>query len=154
MHPFHHAANSPEMPAIIMANSGATLSYAGLEARSNQAAQLYRACGLKRGDVIAIFLENHIDFLPLCWGAQRAGLIFTCISTKLTADEAGYIVTDCGAKLLVAGASLGAVAKDLPAVPHRFSLGGDIPGYQPLEAALEAQPTARIADESSGRDML
>jgi acyl-CoA synthetase (AMP-forming)/AMP-acid ligase II len=154
MHPFHHAANSPDLPAIIMANSGATLSYAGLEARSNQAAQLYRACGLKRGDVIAILLENHIDYLPLCWGAQRAGLIFTCISTKLTADEAGYIVMDCGAKLLVAGASQGAVAKDLPAVPHRYSLGGEIPGYQPLEAALAAQPTTRIADESSGRDML
>ena len=103
MHPFHHAAAMPDQPAIIMANSGETLSYAGLEARSNQAARLYRACGLKRGDTIAIFLENHIDYLPLCWGAQRSGLIFTCISTKLTADEAGYIVTDCGAKLLVAG---------------------------------------------------
>ena len=114
MHPFVHAANTPDLPAIIMANSGARLTYAELEARSNQAAQLYRSCGLKRGDVIAIFLENTIDYLPLCWGAQRAGLIFTCISTKLTADEAGYIVTDCGAKLLVAGASLGAVAKDLP----------------------------------------
>ena len=154
MHPFHHAATTPDLPAVIMANSGATLSYAGLEARSNQAAQLYRACGLVRGDTIAIFLENHIDFLPLCWGAQRSGLIFTCISTKLTADEAGYIVKDCGARLLVAGASLGAVAKDLPAVAHRYSVGGDIPGYQPLEAALAAQPTARIADESTGRDML
>jgi acyl-CoA synthetase (AMP-forming)/AMP-acid ligase II len=154
MHPFHHAANTPDLPAIVMANSGATLTYSDLEARSNQAAQLYRACGLVRGDVIAIFLENHIDYLPLCWGAQRAGLIFTCISTKLTADEAGYIVTDCGAKLLVAGATLEAVAKDLPAVPHRFSVGGDIAGHALLEAALAAQPTSRIADESSGRDML
>jgi len=154
MHPFHHAANTPDMPAIVMANSGATLTYAQLEARSNQAAQLYRACGLRRGDVIAIFLDNHIEYLPLCWGAQRSGLIFTCISTKLTADEAGYIVTDCGAKLLVAGASLGGVAKELPAVSHRFSVGGDIAGFEALETALAAQPTARIADESSGRDML
>ncbi len=154
MHPFHHAANQPEKPAIIMANSGQTLSYAGLEARSNQAAQLYRACGLKRGDGIAIFMENNIDYLPLCWGAQRAGLIFTCISTKLTAEEAGYIVQDCGAKLLVAGASLGAVAKDLTQVAHRFSVGGPIDGFKPLEDALAAQPEARIADESPGRDML
>ena len=154
MHPFHHAAATPDKAAIIMAGSGETLSYAGLEARSNQAAHLYRAAGLKRGDTIAIFLENHIDFLPLCWGAQRAGLIFTCISTKLTADEAGYIVTDCGAKLLVAGATLRAVAQDLPALAHRYSLGGEIAGFQPLEAALAARPTTRIADESPGRDML
>ncbi len=154
MHPFHHAANQPETPAIIMATSGAMLTYPGLEARSNQAAQLYRERGLKRGDTIAIFLENCLDFLPLCWGAQRSGIIYTCISTKLTADEAGYIVRDCGAKLLVAGASLGGVAKDLPAVPHRFAASGAIAGFQPLEAALDAQPTSRIADESSGRDML
>ncbi len=154
MHPFHHAASAPDKAAIIMANSGQTMSYAELEARSNRAAQLYRARGLKRGDTIAIFLENHIDYLPLCWGAQRAGLIFTCISTKLTADEAGYIVGDCGAKLLIAGASLGGVAKDLPAVANRFSVGGAIPGYEALDEALAAQPDTRIADESAGRDML
>jgi acyl-CoA synthetase (AMP-forming)/AMP-acid ligase II len=154
VHPFHHAANQPEKPAIIMGNSGGTMSFAELEARSNQAAQLYRACGLTRGDGIAIFMENSIDYLPLCWGAQRAGLIFTCISTKLTADEAGYIVTDCDAKLLVAGASLAGVAKDLPAVPHRFAAGGAIDSFASLEEALAAQPTARIADESTGRDML
>ena len=154
MHPFHHAASTPDKAAVIMANSGETLTYAGLEARSNQAAQLYRAAGLVRGDTIAIFLENHIDYLPLCWGAQRSGLIFTCISTKLTADEAGYIVTDCGAKLLIAGATLAHVAKDLPAVAHRYSVGGEIPGFSAIEPALAAQPASRIADESAGRDML
>jgi len=154
MHPFHHAVTLPERPAIIMAASGETLSYAMLEARSNQAAQLYRSAGLKRGDTIAIFLENCLEYLPLCWGAQRSGLIYTCISTKLTADEAGYILADCGAKLLVAGASLAAVAERLPTIPHRYSHGGDISGYERLEQALATMPIARIADESQGRDML
>jgi acyl-CoA synthetase (AMP-forming)/AMP-acid ligase II len=154
MHPFHHAAAMPEKPAIVMANSGETLTFAGLEARSNQAAQLFRARGLARGDVIALLLENSLDFLALCWGAQRAGLLYTCISTKLTADEAGYILGDCEAKLLIASASLAPVAAALPAVPGRFAAGGAIPGFEPLEAALAAQPTTRISDESSGRDML
>ena len=35
MHPFIHAAAMPDTPAIIMAGSGATMSYAELEARSN-----------------------------------------------------------------------------------------------------------------------
>jgi acyl-CoA synthetase (AMP-forming)/AMP-acid ligase II len=154
MHPFHHAAATPDKPAIRMAGSGAALTYAGLEARSNQAAHLFRRCGLARGDTIALLLLNCIDYLPLCWGAQRAGLIYTCISTKLTAEEAGYIVADSGAKLLIASASLAAVAEGLPAVPHRFAEGGAIPGYRSLEAALDAEPGSRIADESSGRDML
>lgn len=153
MHPFVHAASQPEKPALIMAGSGARLSYAELEARSNQAAHLYRAAGLKRGDVIALFLENLLDYLPLVWGAQRSGLYYTCISTRLTAEEAGYIVADCGAKLLIASAALAASA-DLPALPHRYALGGDIAGYVRLEPALAGLPTSRIADESAGRDML
>lgn len=154
MHPYQHAAKTPDRPAVIMAESGQTMTYAELEARSNQAAQLYRQCGLKRGDSVAIFLKNHIDYLPLCWGAQRAGLIFTCISTKLQQEEAAYIVTDCGAKVLIADSALRDVARHLPALAHRYSVGGDIPGYAPLDAALAAQPTTRIADESAGRDML
>jgi acyl-CoA synthetase (AMP-forming)/AMP-acid ligase II len=154
MHPFHHAAATPDKPAIVMANSGETLTFRELEARSNQAAHLFRAAGLVRGDGIAIFLENGRDYLALAWGAQRSGLVFTCLSTKLTADEAAYIVEDCGAKLLIAGASLGVVAAALPAVPHRYALGGPIPGFTPLEPALDGQPTTRIADESPGRDML
>jgi acyl-CoA synthetase (AMP-forming)/AMP-acid ligase II len=154
MHPFHHAASQPEKPAVIMANSGEFLSYAALEARSNQAARLFRAAGLKRGDVVAFFLLNCLDFLPLCWGAQRAGLIYTCISTRLTADEAGYIVADSGAKLLIASAALGDVAKDLPALAHRFAAGGSISGFASLEETLERQLATRIADESPGRDML
>jgi acyl-CoA synthetase (AMP-forming)/AMP-acid ligase II len=154
MHPFHFAASQPDRPAIIMAGSGQSLSYAGLEARSNQAAHLFRACGLKRGDTVAILMLNGIDYLPLAWGAQRSGLIYTCISTKLTADEAGYILTDSAARLLIVSAELEGVARDLPDVPHRFSAGGDIHGFARLEDSLDAQPTTRIADESSGRDML
>ncbi|MFQ3594921.1 MAG: AMP-binding protein [Sphingomonadaceae bacterium] len=154
MHPFHHAAATPDKPAILMAGTGKSLTYAELEARSNQAAQLFRTCGLKRGDTVAYMMLNNIDYLPLCWAAQRAGLFYTCISTKLTADEAGYIVRDSGAKLLVVSAELEGVARELPQLPHRFARGGEIAGFASLEDSLGGQPATRIADESPGRDML
>ncbi len=155
MHPFRHAATMPDTPAIIMAGSGATLSYAGLEARSNQVAQLLRAHGLVRGDTIAILMHNGLDYLPVCWGAQRAGIVFVAMSTKLTADEAGYIVADSGAKAVFASAALGAVAAEAsPQVAARFASGGAVPGFEDLDTTLAAMPTTRIADESAGRDML
>ena len=40
-------------------------------------------------------------FFEICWGAQRSGLIYTAISSRLTAAEVDYIVNDCGAKLFV-----------------------------------------------------
>ena len=154
MHPSSHAATHPDKPAIVMAGSGETMTYAELDARSNQVAHLLRTCGLKRGDVIAIMLDNRLGYLPLCWGAQRAGLIFTCLSTKLTADEAGYILRDSGARALFTGAVLSAVASALPPLPHRFVTGGALPGFTDLSEALAGLPETPIADQSPGRDML
>lgn len=155
MHPSVHAAAMPDTPAIIMAGSGATMTYAQLEARSNQVAQLLRAHGLQRGDTIAILMHNGLDYLPVCWGAQRSGIVFVAMSTKLTADEAGYIVDDSGAKAVFASAALGTVAAEAaPNLAARFASGGTVAGFTDLDTALAAMPTTPIADESCGRDML
>ncbi len=102
MHPSLHAQITPDKTALIMAGSGESLTYGQMEERSNQAAQLFRSLGLKPGDAVALFMENNLDFLPICWGAQRAGLYYTCISSRLTAGELEYIVKDCGAKVFIA----------------------------------------------------
>ena len=93
MHPFHHAQTTPDKPAYIMADTGETVTYRQLDDRSCQVAQMLRAFGLVAGDHIAIILENHPRFFELCWGAQRAGIIYTAVSTRLTAGEAA---TSCG----------------------------------------------------------
>lgn len=157
MHPARHAETTPDKLALIMAGSGETLTYRQLDALSNQGAQLFRAHGLKAGDGIAIFMENNLLFLPICWAAQRAGLYYTCISSRLTAGEVEYIVKDCGARILVAGHALAKVAAEVaPLVPDVtcFSVDGDIDGFESYEDATAAMPAAPIADETSGLDML
>jgi long-chain acyl-CoA synthetase len=157
MHPFHHAANQPDTPAIIMAGSGQTMSYAQLETQSNRIAHLLRGLGLMRGDTIAVLMLNEIDFLPICWAAQRAGLVYVAMSTKLTADEAGYIASDSGAKAIFCSSALAGVA--LAATPAlsasaRLCTGGGVEGFTRLADAIAGLPSTRIADESTGRDML
>ncbi|MEN9874585.1 MAG: hypothetical protein RL186_1482, partial [Pseudomonadota bacterium] len=92
MHPSIHAQENGEKPAIIIASSGAVTTYGALDKASNQVAHLLRAGGLQAGDVIAVLMENGADYFELVWGAQRAGLYFTCISTKLQAGEIAYIL--------------------------------------------------------------
>ncbi|WP_273463430.1 acyl-CoA synthetase [Sandarakinorhabdus limnophila] len=157
MHPFHHAANQPDTPAIIMAGSGETLTYVQMEAQSNRIAHLLRGFGLVRGDTIAILMHNEIDFLPICWAAQRAGLVYVAMSTKLTADEAGYIAQDSSAKAIFCSPALAEVT--VAATPTlspaaRFCTGAGAPGCTRLHDAIHNMPTTRIADESTGRDML
>jgi long-chain acyl-CoA synthetase len=158
MHPVHHAAQSPDKLAVIMAGSGQSLSYATLNARSNQVAHLLRGHGLKAGDAIAVLLDNCPDYFEIAWGAQRAGLYFTCLSTKLQVDEIAYILTDSHAKVLFVGANLLALAEE--ALAHA---GVNIPvlvigtapnGHALYSEARDTQPTDPIADESAGADML
>ena len=101
MHPYIHAQKHPDKPAYIMAATGEAVTYRQLDDQSNRIAQLFRSLGLKAGDHIALYLENNPRFFEICWGAQRAGLIYTAISSRLTAAEVEYIVKDCGAKLFV-----------------------------------------------------
>jgi long-chain acyl-CoA synthetase len=60
MHPYRHAAATPDKAAIIVAETGAVTTYAELDAASNRTAQYFRAHGLVAGDAVAFFLENTI----------------------------------------------------------------------------------------------
>ena len=157
MHPSHHAKSHPERAAYIMGSSGETVTYGQLEARSNQGAQLFRKLGLKAGDVIAILMENHPRFFEIAWAAQRAGLYYACISSKLTAGEIDYIMKDCGAQALITSAGVGPVVDELPALlpgVKLYMVGEARAPYESFEAARAAMPETPIADETAGADML
>ena len=68
------AAATPDKPAIIMGNTGVSVSYRELDERSNRAAQLFRNLGLVRGDHIGMMMENDRQFLEIAQGALRSGI--------------------------------------------------------------------------------
>ena len=110
MHPGVFAAKEPERPAVIMGATGTVVTYAELEARSNQVAWLSRRCGLRPGDGLAVIAENRPELLEAAWGAQRSGLQFTAVNWHLTAEEAGYVVSDSRARMVVVSGQLAALA--------------------------------------------
>ena len=158
MHPSIHARQHPDKLAFIMAGSRLSVTYAGLDAHSNQVAHLLRKLGLKAGDHIAILLENHPRFFEICFGAHRAGIIYTAMSTRLTVGEAAYIVGNCEARVLITSRALQGLATEL--LPHaapllaRLMLDGAAPGYTAFEEAIALMPVTPIADETAGGDML
>ena len=154
MHPSVHAQTHPDKPAIIVAETGEAISYAALDDASNRAAQLFRARGLGHENVVAFMLDNTPHYYGLTWGAQRAGLRYVCISSRLTQDETDYILENSGAKILIVSASLASAAQQLTTRIERYSMGGDIPGWPQIEDALAKMPAERIADERAGVDML
>jgi long-chain acyl-CoA synthetase len=154
MHPCHHARATPDKAAIILAETGESRSYRQLDEGSNRAAQFFRSKGLQHDDVIAIMLDNELDYFDLIWGAQRSGLRYVCMSSRLTADEADYIIENSGAMLFILSASQAELAGQLKAPVERYAHGGLLLGYAELEAALASMASSPIDDERCGIDML
>lgn len=161
MHPRAHAQTHPDKPAIVMVGSGQTVTFGELEQRANKTAQFFRHLGLRTGDVIAILLDNMPEYFELAWGAQRAGLYYVCVSTKLTGAELAYILEDSGAKVLfispgLAAAGLAALEEPAPkaAGVKGYSVGGPVAGLEDYVAARDSFPGTPIADETAGTDML
>jgi long-chain acyl-CoA synthetase len=159
MYPGTIASAHPDRPAVVMAESGVTITFAELDERSNRLAHLLRASGLRRGDHIALLMENHPRFLEVVWAALRSGLYITAVNSHLTAEEVTYIVGDCEAQVLVTSAKLAPVAGDLAwdelsRVHTRLMVDGAIDGFEAYEDAVAAHPATPIDDESSGTTML
>ena len=157
MHPSHHAKTDPGKAAYIMANSGETVTFGQLEERSNQIAHAFRAAGLKPGDTIALFAENSARYFEICWAAQRSGLYYVCISSRLTAPEVEYILDNSGSSLLIASlgkADVAGTVKQATQLAHYWSIDGEIDGFSRLETLQKTYPATPIADEMAGTDML
>jgi len=111
MHPRDTAISDPGRPAVVMAGSGARLSYAQLVRDADRCAEFFRQLGLQAGDSVAICMENCLEYFPVCWAAFNSGLYFTPVSSRLKRDEIAYILSDCDARVVFVSASmLGEVA--------------------------------------------
>ncbi len=64
------------------------------------------ALGVGEADVVAIMLRNEASFLEAMLIARLAGCYSCPINWHYKADEAGYILRDCGAKALIVHADL------------------------------------------------
>jgi len=155
LHPTGHAAATPDKPACIIPATGEPLTYAALDARADQGAQLFRTLGLQRGDVVAVMLDNALEIFEIAWATQRAGLYLICIPTGSSASDLAHVLCDSDARLLIASRAHQAVATvALPASQARgFLVAGASGDFANWREARAAMPTGPIPDPSPGTDM-
>ncbi|MFI6878767.1 acyl-CoA synthetase [Streptomyces sp. NPDC050400] len=150
----HPGAFDPVRAAVVTADGGTTLTYGELEENSLRLADHLRGAGLRRGDHVALLSDNDPRVMEVYWAAMRSGLYLTAVNHHLTADEAAYIVRDCGAKaLIVADGTLGElsarVVELVPEVEHLLGFGDGT--YAAALAAASAEPPTV---QPRGADML
>jgi long-chain acyl-CoA synthetase len=152
------AAEQPGKAAVIMADSGQTITFAELDAAANRLAHVLSEAGLRPGGHLAFMLENRWEFLAVAWAAQRSGLYYTPVSSRLQADECAYIVDDCGAEVFIASAAVADVAAKVsaatPRVRLRLMMDSAADGFVSYEEITAAAPAVPLPRELEGRDML
>ena len=158
VHPAAHAAVDPHRRAVVLHGTADSVSYGELDSRSLRLAQALRAAGCGVGDTIAVLLGNHPRYAEVCWAANRSGLHYVPVNTRLSDAEASFIVEDSGAKVVVTCAALAAKAEAVRAAspgPRRWlMMDGASAGMASYEEELAAHPALRLADETEGAVML
>src|SRR2546429_1737538 len=117
------AAKNPDGEALICGERRMTWREA--VAQSAQIAAGFKKLGLQSGDRVAVLLGNRIEFVLTIFAAAHAGLVTVLLSTRQQKPEIAYVLTDCGAKVLVheAGRADGLPdARDVPDLVHRIAV--------------------------------
>lgn len=89
----------PDHHAILF--EGDSYTYAELDLLSRHAAAQLADSGVKPGDRVALLLANLPAFPVWYYAALRIGAIAVSVNTRLTAEEADFILADSGSKILV-----------------------------------------------------
>jgi len=95
---------SPDRVAMLAPDKGgfAPITYRELWDIVRGYAGALCALGLERGDKVCLLAENCPEWAMMDWACQTQGLVLVPIYPTLPADQAGYIVRDCGARVVVA----------------------------------------------------
>jgi long-chain acyl-CoA synthetase len=150
----------PDTPAIVMAGSGETISYAELERRSNRLAHYLRGQGLRRLDHYSVFMENHVRYVECCAAGERSGLYYTCINSYLQPDEVAYLLQNSRSKVLITSMAKLEIARQAvastPAITRCLVVDGPGDGgvFVNLDEAVAALPDTPITDEWLGTALL
>ena len=103
----------------VVSEDGTALTYAELDAQRRLAARALLGHGLRRGDRIAIWSPNRIEWIVAGLAAHSIGVALVPINTRMKGAEAGDILARSGARLLVCSGRF--LDTDYPGLlaPHR-----------------------------------
>ena len=114
------ADRSPDAAALVCA--GQRFGYAELDGITDRVAAGLRALGVRRGDRVAVLLENSAEAVLAITGAMRAGAAFVPINPTTKAEKLAYLLRDSRAAVLIADRKVAAMVAEA-----RASLGADLP---------------------------
>ena len=89
-----------ELPALTDFNSGATMTYADLARRIASTHMLFRHCGIKPGDKIALMGRNSISWVETYMATLTYGAVIVPVLQDFNVQDAMHIINHSGSVML------------------------------------------------------
>src|SRR5579863_6880959 len=143
------ARETPNAPAIFCQDR--VLTWRDLDQGANRFARWTAEAGLKKGDVVTLFMENCPEYLMAWLGLVKRGLVAALVNTHLAGQPLSHSLAMAGAKHLILGRELSEIyataIAGLEAHPVLWRTGGASSGFEDLDSALARQSVAPLSAE-------
>ncbi len=146
------ASRHPDREALVCGDT--RMNWREVVQRSEAIAAGFHRLGLQSGDRVAVLLGNRIEFVLTLFAAAHAGLVTVLLGTRQQKPEIAYVLTDCGAKLLIHEAQLAdrvPDAHEVPDVLHRIAVDDDarLSQFSSLLDRATPRPPADVGEEDT-----
>jgi fatty-acyl-CoA synthase len=141
------AAVDDHVERVFISFEGQEISYADFEKRANQFAHWGASVGLKKGDCVALFMENRPDYIAFWAGMAKIAVKTALINYNLTGAGLAHCVKITNARAIVMNPELApnfeSARSQTPLDLGAFVLGGATQGQTQIDAAVDGMPETR-----------
>ncbi len=127
-------------PAITF--EGRTWTYGEMDAVANRYAHWAKGQNLRKGAVVALFMPNRAEYLPIWYGLSKVGVVTALINNQLAGAQLAHCLTISGAThILVDGETSPTFEQVLPLLDkplHQWVLGPAHGSQRDLAQALKS----------------
>ncbi|MFA5891821.1 MAG: long-chain fatty acid--CoA ligase [Actinomycetota bacterium] len=147
------AARNPTKPALIYQDR--PITYVDVDREIDAAAAGFAALGVRKGDRVAVMVNNIPHFVYSYLGILRAGGVMIPLNTMYTPDEVSFIVSDAGARAAVVAepfiAAVEGLVHAVPMLEHVVVVGGTASvgtmTWEQMSGCGGNVPDVRISDD-------
>ena len=94
--------NASKYPGTIaLADKDRKFTYPETNQRVNKLCHSLLSLGLRKGDKVAVFMENSIEIVEIFLATAKTGLVIVPINFRLVGKEVSYIVNNSDAKAFI-----------------------------------------------------
>ena len=143
-----------------MTFEGRTVSYAELDAIANRFAHWGKGLNLRRGQTVALFMPNRLEYFPIWYGLSKIGVVTALINNQLSGLALAHCLNISGAVALIVDAETspvfeaakGLVDKPIPQWVLGPAHGDQRDLIQALKSCSSLPPDRIVREDIRARD--